>query len=301
MRLPVIKIFSVIIVALMLSAFSPASAQYLWQLPREESFWAIELSGLYNIQNMDMDAVINDQDKYADTSVEELRIFLPPEMISGPSTNDKFSSSPMYDIKFGMRAWRIHFGMDFVIDREAIRKVSLGFDSELFYGSADYSMSVTAKEYLFYIGYIHPFTSWFEAGIIGAIGPAVAEAHQEINEITNFYDFGIEDFVTFTNKYDHTVESEYIARRIEGRVRFNVTRNVCLDLGICQRIAEPDDMRGERKINGDPENDQLAREYMSVGQGRELVFDYSSTIYSFGITLKNPIESWGNPFEKWFK
>jgi len=301
MRYPVIKFVSLAVVALLLGGLIPVHAQYLWQLPREESFWAIELSGLYNIQKMEMDAVIKDQDLFADVAHDQLLTYFSEDMISGPNTDDEFKSSPMLDIKLGMRAWRIHFGVNFSSDYEAVRKVSLSYENPdiLVSGSSEYSMGVTAKEYLFYIGYVQPITSWLEAGVFGSIGPAVADAHQEVVDKSRFYDYQRGEYSEFTYKYDHTVSSEYIAKRIEARVRINVTRNASVDIGIGQRFAQPDDMRGRRKDGQRINQDELAREYML--QRRELQFDYSSTFYSFGITLKNPIEKWGNPLEKWLK
>ncbi|MDP8205662.1 MAG: hypothetical protein P9L92_03275 [Candidatus Electryonea clarkiae] len=302
---------------------SIASGQYLWQLEKEKSQWGFELSGIFNSARLDMGAVKHDQ-----------RVIFEPyytynDTVSNPDERytfdnmDEFESSLLRDLKLGIRynfddqpwniiPWNFHLlvGFSYSQKTEAIRnigaEVSLNSDNPPFSYSdqRSYTASATAKEFLLFVGYIQPIFPWLEIGVIGSIGPASAEARKTIQ-------ISEQRYLSFTNppidsdinrKYDHELKADYTSRRIEGRIRINVTRYVCMDMGVGYRESKVNNMRGEQidswnnNRNGNidtgswPTPDAIATIGDDYPGAQELLFDYSGIFYGAGITLKNPFE-----------
>jgi len=266
-----------------------------FSLAQEEtrSKYALELSGIYNFTNLNMSDV-NDEIGYQVRDFENTKQFYGAKA----ENVEKFNLTNMLDLKLGLRYWRMLGGLNF----STAYSTDGGFNTSHsvdypnnqdithydIYGN--YKMSLSTKEYLFYLGYLHPINKWLDVAILGSFGIGSAEAQMNKSR-RKFRD----NEPQYSSQSTHVLKDDYNPSRVEGHLRFNATKYVCVDLTVGYRISKPPNMRGDIKNieNGQeqtPQFDEPAEHHHDNASVTELLFDYSGMFYGIGITLKHPYE-----------
>ncbi len=244
--------------------------------------WGIELGGVYHFGRMDMGDVKYDQrdlnNYWEELSDALVQGGLPPFSFSSDSDFDR---TPFLDISFGMYWWRFHGGMMYSRIYQAGKYVQAEVSSDYYSTRRYYIVEAAAKEYIFFLGFHQPITSWLEVGIYGGMGPSSADIHQRYEESSST------GSIDSDYRYDHSANNDYIAKRIWGKVRVNATPYICVDVNVGYRQSQVENFRGVLLDGSNTDSDApVVKIYHS---NQELIFDYSGIYYGLGITLQNPL------------
>ncbi|MBS1261235.1 MAG: hypothetical protein MAG453_00556 [Calditrichaeota bacterium] len=249
------------LVTLFLSVPPVTHGQLLGEPVRERTTWALEASAFANQTHFELAQVnenitagseyFHDQSQYDD--VHNLR---------------EFDDDITYELRLGGRVKSVHFGLSYV----SIPERQGGYLLEGSNGDVPYQIAVLSREYYFYLGYLHPFNRWFEAGVVGSIGIGAAEGK-------------LTDAVKEADHVD--MNGSYNPLRLEARIRVKLTRYVSVDAGIGVRNAVISDMEADYGVEG-VHGIEGSQEPVLDYTGRPMDFDFSGWYAGGGITLLNP-------------
>ncbi len=268
-RLP--RVLSLLIILLFASMSSNAADKRpLWELELTLSpyYGQVDLS----TANSDMNRFLDISENFANSN----------GLTFSKNSHDEFANAFTYDIKLGVRYWHIIGGITFA----KLPELQGGFDTQYDYlsttfGTTSYKLSLVSREYLFYLGYMQPITSIIDIGLIGSIGPSSMEGTQSLDEVS-FGFGGISEDNSIT-----TFKDEYIAKRVEGRLRVHVRWNIAIDLGVGYRWSDAGMVRGDFTDNYNVPH--LNETVKLLSADHYLPLDVSGIFYGGGITLKNPL------------
>ncbi len=264
-----------LMVWMLLMAAAPTTFAFDLAEEVQNASWGLELGGIYHFGRLDMGHIKYDQREVRrdwDTSIGTM-------LDLAHATDNEFDRSPILDINFGVYWWRFHAGLMYSRIYQANRSISTEAAENPFVSfDATYMVEGAVKEYLFYIGYVQPITSWLEVGIYGALGPASAHAHQRYEESFNGQPY----------RYDHSADTDFNVQRFWGKVRYNATQYISIDAHVGYRKSQAQDFRGTLLDGANTYHDRIMQEYATTTVKRELIFDFSGIYYGLGVTLKNP-------------
>jgi hypothetical protein len=261
----------VILLAILLTIPLSTRAQLLNGQVKERSDWAFEASVFGNMTNLDMSQVndhINGAPEYYLGPAN-------PEIVpgiyrySGYMNQQHFEDLIAYEFRVGFRFQNIHFGMGFT----QMPEKSGGYEMDAIDGAKPYEMSVSAREYFAYVGYLHPVNHWL------SVGPMISYGFGSISGSVTDFSAEIEDAELFGTHTPFKAE-------VRGRVQ--LTRYVSIDVGGGIRNGNVTDFEADYGVDG----------AAGLPDGRGPVLDYqpdfieldlSGWFVGGGITLLNPL------------
>ena len=261
------RLTTVLLAMVFVLGISTAHAQLYGSAMADRPDWGLEVSILGNYTKFDFTEVNDNITMGAEYFVEQ-------DLYTGAENVEELDQPDfVFDARIAGRYKNLRVGLAYVSvpDREGgyILQGGLG-------GSEEYRISVHAREYYFFAGYLHPLNDWLEAGGMLQVGVGWAEGT-------------LTDARVGADGVD--LDGQYTPWRAEIRARARVSKYVAFDIGGGLRTANLTDMEADYGVEGVHGLDGSSGPVFDYQGENAIDFDFSGWYFGGGITLMNPFEN----------